>query len=308
MSDKLFKVDMENSGLRLDKFLAEENSELSRSYIKKLIEEDHVSVNEDYQKSSYKIRKGDLIKLSIPEAKTPEIEPVKMNLDILYEDKSIIVVNKPPGLVVHPVPGNWNDTLVNGLLEYTDDLSGINGVKRPGIVHRLDKDTSGALVVAKNDQSHKFLVEQFKKRETKKIYHTIVKGIIPHEEGVIDAPIGRNPADRKKMAVTKENSKKAVSHFKVKERFENFTYLDVKLETGRTHQIRVHLSYMGFPILGDSKYGKIRKLKNGERVNRQLLHAHILGFNHPLTEEFKEFQAPLPDDFIHVLEYLRNTK
>lgn len=303
MTERIFHVFESECGVRLDKYLAKENADLSRSYIKNLIEENNVSINNSSVKASYKIRKNDIIKLIIPETRESSIEAVEMDLKIIYEDKDLIVVNKKADLVVHPVPGNWNNTLVNGLLAYTEELSGINGIKRPGIVHRLDKDTSGAIVVAKNDQSHRKLVQQFKNRETKKIYHAIVKGNLSHEKGVVDAPIGRNPKERKKMAVTKENSKKAVSEFKVLESYPAHTYLELKLLTGRTHQIRVHMSYLGHPILGDDKYGKRRSKDYG--VKRQMLHAYILGFKHPISEKWMEFKADLPEDFIATLEKIK---
>ncbi|MDI3546395.1 MAG: rRNA synthase [Halanaerobiales bacterium] len=302
MDKRVYKVKAEVAGKRLDKYLSEMDKELSRSFLQKLINEEKVLVNGGVTKSSYRIREGDRISLLIPEPREPDIEPVEIELDILYEDDDIIVVNKPAGLVVHPAPGNRDNTLVNALLAYTDRLSGINGVKRPGIIHRLDKDTSGALVVAKNDRSHQELVKQFKERKTKKIYHTIVKGKLPYEKGKIDAPIGRNPKQRKKMAVTEKNSKKAVTYFKVLEYFKDYTYLEVKLETGRTHQIRVHFSYLGHPVVGDEKYSR---KKNEPGVKRQLLHAYKLGLFHPLSGEWMEFIAPLPDDFQKTLDYLR---
>lgn len=303
MPEKNYVVYEADKSLRIDKYLSKQNDNISRSYIQQLIDDNMVKVNGKNEKSSYKLKLDDKIKLIIPQAKKPEIEPMEMELNIIYEDKDIIVINKQAGLIVHPVPGNWDNTLVNGLLAYSDDLSGINGVKRPGIVHRLDKDTSGALVVAKNDQSHRRLVKQFKKRETMKIYRTIVKGNVPHDKGTIDAPIGRDPVERKRMAVVKDNSKKAVSHFTVLERFNSHTYLEVKLETGRTHQIRVHLSYMGYPVLGDDKYGR-KKPKKNFYVDRQLLHAYILGFNHPRTNKWLELKAALPDDFTKTLGIL----
>ncbi len=303
MPEKNYRVSEADQALRIDKFLSKKNDNISRSYIQQLIDDDMVTVNGETEKSSYKLKLDDIVKIIIPKPKKPEIEPMEMKLNIIYEDNDIIVINKAAGLIVHPVPGNWDNTLVNGLLAYSDDLSGINGVKRPGIVHRLDKDTSGALVVAKNDHSHRQLVKQFKKRETMKIYRTIVKGIVPHDKGTIDAPIGRDPVDRKKMAVVKDNSKKAVSHFTVLERFNTHTYLEVKLETGRTHQIRVHLSYMGYPVMGDDKYGR-KKPKKNFNVDRQLLHAYILGFNHPRTNKWLELKAKLPDDFVKILGIL----
>lgn len=302
-SKKEYTIKKQDTGKRLDKFLAMKNKELSRSYLKKLIDEKAVLLNNDYPSPGYNLKEGDSITLSIPEAESPALKPEKMDLDIVYEDNHIIIVNKPPGLIVHPVPGNKDHTLVNALLAYTDSLSGINGVKRPGIVHRLDKDTSGALVVAKHNRSHQALVEQFKERKIKKIYHTIVRGNIVHEKGTIDAPIGRNQKHRKKMAVTNKNSKKAVTHFTVLKHFKDYTYLEVKLDTGRTHQIRVHLSYMGYPILGDSKYGK----RKGTKVKRQMLHAYRLGLTHPIKGNWMEFQAPLPLDFETALNIIKKT-
>lgn len=298
MNIKEINVSAEEKGKRLDKLLAEKIRGFSRSYIQKLIDDGMVEVNGKEEKSSYKVKGEDLIILRVPEAREPEIKPKPMNLDIVYEDKDIILVNKPPGLVVHPVPGNWDNTLVNGLLAYTNELSGINGVKRPGIVHRLDKDTSGILLVAKNNKSHHSLVEQFKSRKVKKIYRTIVKGKLPYEQGKIDAPIGRNPNHRKKMAVTSDNSKKAITLFKVIEFYKDYTYLEIELKTGRTHQIRVHLSYLGYPILGDGKYGR---KNNSIGVTRQLLHAYKIGFFHPTKDEWQEYAAPIPDDFLNIL-------
>ncbi|NLM96039.1 MAG: RluA family pseudouridine synthase [Halanaerobiaceae bacterium] len=297
-------INEEEKGKRLDRYLAEKLEELSRSYIQKLIDEGLITVNGKAGKPGYRLRAGDSINVEVPEPKDTAIRPVEMELDILYEDEDILLVNKPPGLVVHPVPGNQENTLVNGLLHYTDNLSGISGEKRPGIVHRLDKDTSGALIVAKNDKSHRNLVEQFRNREILKIYHTIVKGSLPHEKGIIDAPIGRDPLERKRMAVRKDNSKRAVSEFRVIERFNGYTYLEVKLETGRTHQIRVHFSYLGYPVLGDGKYG--RKKKNDPlKAVRQMLHAYILGFKHPVTGQWLEIKAPLPRDFLAVIDEIR---
>ncbi len=223
-----------------------------------------------------------------------------MDLDILYEDQNIMVVNKPADIVVHPAPGNRSNTLVNGLLSHTDDLAGINNVKRPGIVHRLDKDTSGVLVVAKNDLSMKSLSQQFKQRKVKKIYHTILKGRLPYKSGKIEAPIGRDPYNRKKMAVRKNNSKKAITFFEIIKKYDKYSYVRVELKTGRTHQIRVHFSYINHPVVGDKKYG------NGkDKVKRQLLHAYQLGFFHPEKNEWMEFEAPLPDDFTNFLKKLK---
>ncbi len=296
------KVKEDGQEKRLDKYLALVQTELSRSYIQKLLEDKRVYVNEQLMKGSYKVKRGDQIRLELPEPSLPEIKPLVIELDIIYEDIDLIVVNKAAGLIVHPVPGNTEYSLVNALMAYTDQLSGINGVKRPGIVHRLDKDTSGVLVVAKNDQSHRALVKQFKNRQTQKIYHAIVKGKLPYQRGKIDAPIGRNPTFRKKMAVISQNSKKAITHFQVLERLGDFTYVEVKIETGRTHQIRVHFSYLGYPVLGDDKYGRNR---NQARAPRQMLHAYKLGLYHPGTGNWLEFTAPLPADFKSALLELK---
>jgi 23S rRNA pseudouridine1911/1915/1917 synthase len=301
MDKQIYQIDQTLAGSRLDRYLSEQNQELSRSYLQKLINEKRVLVNGITVKSSYRLKERDQICLIIPPPEEMEIKPVEMELDIIYEDNDIIVVNKPAGLVVHPVPGNRDNTLVNGLLAHTDELSGINGVKRPGIVHRLDKDTSGSLVVAKNDRSHRELVKQFKERKTKKIYQALVKGNITCEEGKIDAPIGRNPKQRKKMAVVGSNSKNAVTYFKVLERLAGYTFVEVRLLTGRTHQIRVHFAYIGHPILGDTKYSKNRDELG---VKRQLLHAYQLGFFHPRKGEWMEFTSPLPDDFMEILNLL----
>ena len=300
--DKTYTITDKDKGMRLDKYLASQNNELSRSYIQNLIENGDIQVNNNNAKNSYSIRSGDYITLNIPEPEEMKLKPKEMELDIIFEDRDIIVVNKPANLVVHPTPQNNTDTLVNGLLASTDNLSGIGGVKRPGIVHRLDKDTSGAIVVAKNDKSHKNLVNQFKKRKTSKIYQTLVRGRVKHDKGKIDAPIGRDPKNRTKMAVRKNNSKKAVSYFEVLERYKKYSYVKVELGTGRTHQIRVHMSYMGNPVLGDLKYGK--KDKRYKAI-RQMLHAYKLGIYHPKNKEWMEFTAPLPKDFKQILDNLR---
>jgi 23S rRNA pseudouridine1911/1915/1917 synthase len=297
-----YSIIEEDQGIRLDKFLASKKNNLSRSYIQDLIKNSDVMVDGKKVKNSYSLKKGDTVTINIPEPKELDLKAKEMGLDILFEDKEIIVVNKNAGLLVHPSPHNKTDTLVNGLLAHTDDLSGIGGVKRPGIVHRLDRDTSGAIVVAKNDTSHKNLVNQFKDRKTRKIYYTLVKGRLKHNKGKIEAPIGRDPHNRTKMAVVKRNSKRAVSHFEVMERFNNYTLVKVRLGTGRTHQIRVHMSYMGNPVLGDLKYGK--KDKNYNSI-RQMLHALNLGFFHPQNKQWVSFKASLPKDFQIVLEDLR---
>ncbi|ACL69689.1 RluA family pseudouridine synthase [Halothermothrix orenii] len=303
VDEKVYEVSSEEEGKRIDKYLSKLNKDLSRSYIQKLIDNDKVLVNGESVKRSFKVNRGDHIRLIIPPPEDSGIKPVEMDLDIIYEDKDILVLNKNAGLVVHPAPGNHENTLVNALIAYCDNLSTISGVNRPGIVHRLDKDTSGVMVIAKNDISHRKLVEQFKQRKTKKYYRTLLKGELPYKEGKIDAPIGRDPHDRKKMAVTRKNSKKAVTYFKVLEFFRDHSYVEVELKTGRTHQIRVHFSYMGFPVVGDSIYGKKR---NRLQATRQLLHAYRLGFYHPRNDKWVEYKASLPDDFKKALDILEN--
>ena len=299
MVDEIYKINSKYDGLRIDKFLAEKHKDFSRSYIQKLIDEGHVKVNNKSIKKSYKLKDGDEIKIYEKENEKLDLEPYKIDLDIIYEDKNIIVINKPAGLLVHPSPHEKKETLVNALLYYTDDLSGIGGVIRPGIVHRLDKNTSSAIVVAKDDKSHKNLVKQFKNRNTKKIYKALVKGNFKYKDGKIDAPIGRDPKNRTKMAVTKKNSKRAVTYFEVLKKKDDYAYLRLKLETGRTHQIRVHLAYLGYPIIGDQKYDKkvITEI-NDIKINRHMLHCSNLGFYHPIKEEWMEFEADLASDFL----------
>ncbi len=299
----IYNISKENEGMRIDKYLAEKYGDFSRSYIQKLIDEKNVTVNKNTIKRSYKLISNDEIKLIIPEPEEAKIEAVEMKFDIIYEDKDLIVINKAPGRVIHPSKGHFGDTVVNGLLNYTENLSGIKGVKRPGIVHRLDKDTSGVLLIAKNDKTHRFLAKEFKKRNTKKIYRALLCGQLPYNKGKIDAPIGRDKFNRKRMAVKKDNSKKAITIFKVLERYDDYTYVEIELKTGRTHQIRVHFSYLGNPVLGDEKYGG--DSSGYITVKRQLLHAYKLGFNHPGKNKFMKFTAPLPDDFLKVLEKMK---
>lgn len=300
MEEYSLKVDKENQGMRIDKYLAKEFDDLSRSFIQKLIKNAKIKVNGDAVDKSYKINSGDLLEIQI-EARESEIKAVEMELDIVYEDQDIIVINKNADRVVHPAPGHYNDTIVNAMLAHVDNLSAINGVKRPGIVHRLDKDTSGLLIVAKNDRSHKELAKQFKNRSVEKYYYALVEGNLAYKKGKIDAPIGRDPNDRKKMAVRKRHSKNAVSRFKIIEEFKNYTLVEVKIETGRTHQIRVHFSYLGHPVVGDKKYGSHNKLG----AERQLLHAKKLIINHPVSGEKMEFEAELKSDFKSILTELR---
>ncbi|ODS49716.1 MAG: 23S rRNA pseudouridine synthase [Halanaerobium sp. 4-GBenrich] len=303
MEEHSLKVEAKDQGIRIDKFLASEYQDLSRSFIQTLIENKKITVNENTVDKSYKITKNDFIKIIIEE-KESEIKAVEMALDIVYEDQDIIVINKEADRVVHPAPGHHNDTIVNALLAHVDNLSAINGVKRPGIVHRLDKDTSGLLIAAKNDKSHKSLAQQFKSRSVEKYYYALIEGNLAYEKGKIDAPIGRDPNNRKKMAVRKRRSKRAVSRFKIIEEFKNHTLIQVKIETGRTHQIRVHFSYLGHPVVGDQKYGA----KNDLNAQRQLLHAKKLIIKHPATGEKMKFEAELKEDFKGILAKLREQK
>ncbi|QKS71504.1 RluA family pseudouridine synthase [Paenalkalicoccus suaedae] len=280
---------------RLDKWLTDQHEDFTRSAVQQWITEGHVLVNGETSKSNYKLKLEDAIVVNVPEVQELKIEAEDLNLDVVYEDSDVIVVNKPRGMVVHPAPGHSSGTLVNGLMHHCRDLSGINGVARPGIVHRIDKDTSGLLMVAKNDKAHVSLVEQLKNKTTKRRYEAIVAGIVPHDKGTIDAPIGRDPEDRQKMTVTEQNSRDAVTHFQVMERFERHTHVACELETGRTHQIRVHMRYIEFPIVGDPKYGP--RKKHDFPIEGQALHAQLLGFVHPTTGEEMIFTAPIPEDF-----------
>jgi len=297
-----FEVNTLSAGKRLDIFLAEAAGELSRSFAQKLITDGMVLVNgEKAARVSYKVKADDLITLNIPCPDGLEVNPEPIPLDIYYEDSDVIVVNKPRGMVVHPAAGNYSGTLVNALLFHCRDLSGINGVTRPGIVHRLDKDTSGLIMVAKNDAAHSSLAAQLKDRQVKRRYLALVHGRINEESGMVDAPIGRDPRNRQKMAVLDRNSKQAVTHYCVLDRFAGYTYLKLRLETGRTHQIRVHLAYIGHPVVGDPKYGPARPHFG---LDGQFLHAAVLGFKHPRTGLYLEFEAPLPDDLKIILEKL----
>ncbi|MDS1029615.1 RluA family pseudouridine synthase [Bacillota bacterium LX-D] len=303
---KFLATDLEQ-GRRLDHYLAENIADLSRSRIQSLIAEGQVKVNEQIVKANYKLRVGDHITLKIPDPQILKVVPENIPLDILYEDDDVVVVNKSQGMVVHPAPGNYSGTLVNALLYHCKNLSGINGILRPGIVHRIDKDTSGVLVVAKNDSAHQNLAVQIKDHTVRRIYLAIVHGVIKEQTGMIDAPIGRDPADRKKITVISRNSKDAITTYEVLERFADFTFLQLKLKTGRTHQIRVHMSYVKHPVLGDPLYGpQQNKLKVS--LKGQALHAAKLGFIHPSTNEYMEFSAPLPVYFADILTRLREEK
>nr|WP_317448248.1 RluA family pseudouridine synthase [uncultured Sellimonas sp.] len=304
MENKVLQVE-EFVGERIDKFLSCRLEEVSRSYIQKLIKEGHVSVNGKPVKANYKLGADDEICLEIPEAKEPDILPEDIPLDILYEDQDILVVNKPKGMVVHPAAGHYSGTLVNALMYHCkDSLSGINGVMRPGIVHRIDMDTTGSLLVCKNDEAHRILAEQLKEHTIRREYHAIVYGNLKDDAGTIDAPIGRHPVDRKKMSINHKNGKRAVTHYEVLERFGNFTYIRCRLETGRTHQIRVHMASLHHPLLGDDVYGPSSK-PSFSGLKGQVLHAKILGIHHPSTGEYMEFDAPLPQYFVDLLQKLR---
>ncbi|WP_028992372.1 RluA family pseudouridine synthase [Thermoanaerobacter thermocopriae] len=291
----------EDEGKRIDVFLAAE-LDYTRSYIKKLIVDELVFVNGKTVKPSYKVKENDEVVVNIPEAEKIDVLPENIPLDILYEDDDIIVINKPQGMVVHPAPGNYSGTLVNALLYHCKNLSGINGILRPGIVHRLDKDTSGLMVVAKNDKAHISLSNQIKERSVFKKYVAIVEGVIKDEEGKIEAPIGRHPVDRKKMAVI-EDGRYALTLYKVLERFKENTLIEAVIKTGRTHQIRVHMAFIGHPVVGDPVYGfKKQKFK----LKGQALHSRVLGFIHPTKGVYMEFEAPLPEYFKKLIEILRN--
>lgn len=302
-----FKADDAWESERLDKYLAKQCEDLSRSYIQKLLKEGHVLVNGLPAKSSYRLTAQDEISFLVPDAIVPEILPEDIPLDIVYEDQDVILVNKPKGMVVHPAAGHYSGTLVNGLMYHCrDSLSGINGVMRPGIVHRIDKDTSGLLIVCKNDQAHACIAEQLKVHSITRRYQAIVHGRFQEETGTINAPVGRNPHDRMKMAVNRTNGKEAVTHYKVLRQWERYALVECRLETGRTHQIRVHMSYRNHPLLGDYVYGPDPnpvKCK-GITLSGQALHAQVFGFVHPSSKKYMEFEAPLPEYFAAAAERL----
>lgn len=292
------------AGIRIDKFLSDELPELSRSYIQKLIKEELITVNKKTVKANYKLDTGDLVVVEQPELKEPDILAEDIPLEILYEDSDLLIVNKPKGMVVHPSAGHYSGTLVNALMYYCkDDLSGINGVMRPGIVHRIDMDTTGSLLVCKNDFTHQHIAGQLKEHSIKRIYHAIVHGVIKEEEGTINAPIGRHPIERKKMSINHKNGKEAITHYKVIQRFQNYTYIQCQLETGRTHQIRVHMASIRHPLLGDTVYGPS---KCPFQLQGQTLHAKTIGIVHPRTGEYIEVDAPLPEYFSSLLKKLEN--
>jgi len=291
-------------GKRIDVYISSYKDELSRSQVQKLIENGLVTVNGKTTKNNYKLRKGDIIEIEIPDPEPLEIEAENIPLDILYEDKDVIVVNKPQGMVVHPAPGHYSGTLVNALMYHCkDELSGINGCMRPGIVHRIDKDTSGILMIAKSDTAHRSLAEQLAVHSITRKYYAVVCGNIKQDSGTVDKPIARSPKDRKKMAIV-EGGRRAVTHYRVLERFGKYTLVECQLETGRTHQIRVHMASLGHPLLGDTVYGSE---KQPYKLSGQALHAKVLGFNHPVSGKYMEFESSLPEYFEKLLLKLRNS-
>ncbi len=295
-----YTIEEQHAGERIDKALSSQQSEWSRTQISNWITDGLVKVNGAVIKAKYKVKAGDIVEIDVPEAEPLEVVAEDLQLEIVYEDADVLVVNKPRGMVVHPAPGHMTGTLVNGLMYHCKDLSGINGVLRPGIVHRIDKDTTGLLMVAKNDVAHESLVNQLVNKTVTRKYTALVHGHIAHDKGTIDAPIARDPKDRQKQAVV-DGGKHAVTHFQVIERFGDYTLVECRLETGRTHQIRVHMNYIGFPLVGDPKYGPKKTIDFGGQV----LHAGVLGFEHPVTGKYLEFSVPLPEDFEQLLQSLK---
>ena len=302
-----FVVGEEDGDIRIDKYLSGCCEDMSRSFLQKLLNEGSVLVDEKPVKSSYKVDGGDVVTLDVPEAVEPEILAEPMELEILYEDEDVVLVNKPKGMVVHPGAGHLTGTLVNGLMYHCrGQLSGINGILRPGIVHRIDMDTTGILVVCKNDQAHKSIAAQLKEHSITRRYWAIVHGRIDEEEITVDAPIGRHPTERKKMSIHARNGKPAITHITVIKQFKGYAYVECRLETGRTHQIRVHMASIGHPLLGDRVYGPDKC--PFPQLRGQTLHAGILGFVHPRTGQYMEFNAPLPEYFRHLLDKLEKIK
>jgi len=305
MEEILFTITIEDNNKRIDKYLSEQIADSSRSYLQKLIKDDLVNVNGSVIKANYKVSAGDEVRITIPKAVEVDIVAEDISLDIVYEDDDILVINKPKDMVVHPSAGHYSGTLVNALLFHCkDNLSGINGVLRPGIVHRIDMDTTGLLLVCKNDHAHQFISEQLHEHSITRKYRAIVWNNITEDEGVVDKPIGRHPNERKKMSTHAKVSKEAITHYQVLERFGKFCYIECILETGRTHQIRVHLASIGHALLGDETYGN-PKSKTPFKTQGQCLHAMVLGFIHPTTKEYMEFTAPLPGYFEDILNKLR---
>ena len=304
MKTDVFEVLEEQEGERLDKYLSIIYPDISRSFFQKLIKENKILVNDTSEKASYRMVFEDIVTIHFPDAVETTIEPEDIPLDILYEDEDLLIVNKPKGMVVHPSAGHYSGTLVNAIMFHCkESLSGINGEIRPGIVHRIDMDTTGSLIVCKNDTSHVNIAEQIKEHSVNRIYEGIVFGNIKEDEGTIDAPICRHPIERKKMAINEKNGKPAITHYKVLERFGNYTYVQFKLETGRTHQIRVHMSSIGHPLIGDNVYSSGKTpFKN---LQGQTLHAKTIGFIHPTSNEYLEFHAPLPEYFEKLLSQLK---
>ena len=303
MNEIVMEITPEMEGERIDKCISNYLESLSRSYIQKIIKDGKAYVNDAVVKANYKVKVDDKVQFEIPDCEEPDIPPQDIPLDILYEDKDILIVNKPKDMVVHPAPGHYEETLVNAIMFHCkDELSGINGVLRPGIVHRIDKDTTGSIIICKNDEAHRKIAQQLKEHSITRKYRAIVYGRIMEEEGTVNAPIGRHPTDRKKMAINEKNGKPAVTHYKVLERFDKYTYIECQLETGRTHQIRVHMTSIGHPLLGDEVYGNA---KCPFKLEGQTLHAMTIGFIHPTTGEYVEYEAPLPEYFEHLLQILR---
>ena len=295
---------VQNAGVRIDRFLTDNIPEITRSAVQKIIDEENVTVNGEVVSKNYKCRVGDNVDVTVPDAKPLEAVGQNIPIDIVYEDEHLLVVNKPKGMVVHPANGNPDGTLVNALLYHCgDSLSGINGVIRPGIVHRIDKDTSGLLIVAKSDKAHIGLAQQIKDHSFSRAYEAVVYGNIKEDSGTVCQPIGRDTKDRKRMAVTMKNSKPATTHYEVIKRYGDFTHVRCVLETGRTHQIRVHMAYLGHPVAGDAVYGPRKVIT---RLNGQCLHAKHIGFVHPITNEYLEFESDLPEYFTSFLNYLEN--
>jgi 23S rRNA pseudouridine1911/1915/1917 synthase len=298
----VWQADESAEGERIDKAVTSLDDDWSRSAVQAWIKEGRVTVNGRTVKANYRLEAGDEVIVSVPPVEELAVEPEPIPLDVRYEDEDVIVVNKPRGMVVHPAPGNTSGTLVNALLAHCRDLSGIGGVARPGIVHRIDKDTSGLLMVAKNDLAHQSLAAQLKAHSVDRIYLAIVHGNIPHSRGTVDAPIGRDPHDRKKMAINHKNGKPAVTHFAVLEHWQQASLIECKLETGRTHQIRVHMASIGHPLIGDPVYGP---KKNRYPIQGQALHAKVLGFDHPRTGKRIRLEAELPEDMEKLISYIR---
>jgi 23S rRNA pseudouridine1911/1915/1917 synthase len=301
----LWTIEEEHAGERVDKLITERVSEVSRSQVQELIDLEKVLVNDNKTKSNYKVKKGDIVALFLPEPVEVTLVAEDIPLDVRYEDSDVIVVNKARGMVVHPAVGHYSGTLVNALLYHCKDLSGINGEVRPGIVHRIDKDTSGLLMAAKNDHAHRSLSEQLKEHTVTRKYLAVVHGVIAHDLGTVDAPIGRHAVHRQQMAVLREGGREAITHFQVIERLPKHTVVELKLETGRTHQIRVHMDFIGHPLVGDPKYGNQKRNRYGSIIEGQALHAQVLGFVHPRSGEYLEFATDLPEEMQKLIEFLR---